>query len=154
VWTPEAALPWPTFNERGWSVLGERQQILRERIPPSPPNTPPERRLLPPSSKNARRVRILAPSDGREIGHRGSSCFLARPFATARYLTSAGKRPNTAVIGSRARPVTIKREGWATENGIWQDGATIDELSDGRLAAFLNKFSTQSDRTDQDGHPA
>lgn len=43
---------------------------------------------------------------------------------------------------------------WAAENGIWQDGATIVELSDGRLAAFLNKFSTQSDRTDQDGHPA
>ena len=42
---------------------------------------------------------------------------------------------------------------WAAENGIWQDGATIVELSGGRLAAFLNKFSTQSDRTDQDGHP-
>jgi Uncharacterized conserved protein (DUF2278) len=42
--------------------------------------------------------------------------------------------------------------GWVTENGIWQDGATIVELSDGRLAAFLNKFSTQSDRTDQGGH--
>lgn len=42
---------------------------------------------------------------------------------------------------------------WWTENGIWQDGATIIEKSDGRVTAFINKFSTQSYVTDQQGHP-
>lgn len=43
---------------------------------------------------------------------------------------------------------------WAAENGIWQDGATLVELPGGGMAAFLNKFSTQSESTDQNGHPA
>ncbi len=43
---------------------------------------------------------------------------------------------------------------WWAENGIWQDGATMVERPDGRLDVFLSKFSSQSDRTDADGHPA
>jgi hypothetical protein len=42
---------------------------------------------------------------------------------------------------------------WAQENGVWQDGATVVEVPSGGLVAFLNKFSSQSDQTDQDGHP-
>jgi Uncharacterized conserved protein (DUF2278) len=42
---------------------------------------------------------------------------------------------------------------WAAENGIWQDGATIVEKPDGRIVAFLNKFKTQSFKTDDFGHP-
>jgi hypothetical protein len=43
---------------------------------------------------------------------------------------------------------------WWDENGIWQDGATMAERPDGRVDVFLSKFSTQSFRTDDDGHPA
>ncbi|WP_406864707.1 DUF2278 family protein [Streptomyces sp. HUAS MG47] len=42
---------------------------------------------------------------------------------------------------------------WWDENGIWQDGATLTRRPDGRYDVFLNKFSTQKDRTDADGHP-
>jgi Uncharacterized conserved protein (DUF2278) len=42
---------------------------------------------------------------------------------------------------------------WWDENGIWQDGVTIAQRPDGRLDVFASKFSTQSDRTDDDGHP-
>jgi hypothetical protein len=38
------------------------------------------------------------------------------------------------------------------ENAIWQDGATIVQKSNGRYVGFFNKFSTQSFRTDSDGH--
>jgi len=43
--------------------------------------------------------------------------------------------------------------GHDAENAIWQDGATIVETADGRFLAFLNKFKTQSFRTDDLGHP-
>lgn len=43
---------------------------------------------------------------------------------------------------------------WWPENGIWQDGATLTRRPDGRYDVFLNKFSTQKDHTDADGHPA
>ncbi|MBT2489509.1 DUF2278 family protein [Streptomyces sp. ISL-96] len=43
---------------------------------------------------------------------------------------------------------------WWQENGIWQDGATLTRGGDGRLDVFLSKFSSQADRTDDDGHPA
>lgn len=43
---------------------------------------------------------------------------------------------------------------WWDENGTWQDGATMTERPDGRFDVFLSKFSTQSDRTDDAGHPA
>ncbi|OEJ28535.1 hypothetical protein AR457_32800 [Streptomyces agglomeratus] len=43
---------------------------------------------------------------------------------------------------------------WWDENGIWQDGATMTRRPDGRFDVFLSKFSTQADRTDNDGHPA
>jgi hypothetical protein len=43
---------------------------------------------------------------------------------------------------------------WWAENGIWQDGATLTELSDGSFHAFVSKFSSQSSSTDDDGHPA
>ncbi len=42
---------------------------------------------------------------------------------------------------------------FSAENAIWQDGATIIEKSDGRIVAFLNKFKTQSFKTDALGHP-
>ncbi len=42
---------------------------------------------------------------------------------------------------------------WADENGVWQDGATIVQRSNGSLLAFLNKFSSQSYKTDENGHP-
>jgi uncharacterized protein YukJ len=43
---------------------------------------------------------------------------------------------------------------WWTENGIWQDGGTLAEQSDGSWVAFINKFTTQAYRTDDQGHPA
>jgi len=43
--------------------------------------------------------------------------------------------------------------GWWAENGIWQDGCTIIVKNDGRIYAFLNKFSSQAFQTDDDGHP-
>ena len=42
---------------------------------------------------------------------------------------------------------------WSAENGIWQDGCTILQQSEDTWVAFLNKFSTQSYNTDDDGHP-
>jgi hypothetical protein len=42
---------------------------------------------------------------------------------------------------------------WWAENGVWQDGATLTERADGHYDVFLNKFSSQSDRTDGAGHP-
>jgi len=42
---------------------------------------------------------------------------------------------------------------WWDENGIWQDGCTIIVKSDGRIFAFLNKFSSQAYQTNSDGHP-
>jgi uncharacterized protein YukJ len=43
---------------------------------------------------------------------------------------------------------------WWAENGIWQDGGTLAEQADGSWVAFINKFTTQSYRTDNQGHPA
>jgi len=43
---------------------------------------------------------------------------------------------------------------WAAENGIWQDGCTILQQSATEWVAFLNKFSSQSYFTDDQGHPA
>jgi hypothetical protein len=42
---------------------------------------------------------------------------------------------------------------FAAENGIWQDGATIIEKTDGSVVGFLNKFKTQSFKTDDLGRP-
>jgi hypothetical protein len=42
---------------------------------------------------------------------------------------------------------------WWAENGIWQDGATLIQRQDDTIAAFLNKFKTQSYQTDTNGHP-
>ncbi|WP_330333893.1 YukJ family protein [Streptomyces sp. NBC_00536] len=42
---------------------------------------------------------------------------------------------------------------WWADNGTWQDGATLVRRPDGRYDAFLSRFSTQADATDQDGHP-
>jgi len=39
------------------------------------------------------------------------------------------------------------------ENAIWQDGITIAIRQDGTAVAFMNKFSTQADCTDDNGHP-
>jgi uncharacterized protein YukJ len=38
-------------------------------------------------------------------------------------------------------------------DGIWQDGLTIAIHSDGTASAFMNRFSTQSIHTDEQGHP-
>jgi hypothetical protein len=43
--------------------------------------------------------------------------------------------------------------GFDAENGIWQDGGTIVQKSDGSYVAFLNKFKTQSFKTDLQGRP-
>lgn len=40
------------------------------------------------------------------------------------------------------------------ENAIWQDGGTIVQTTAGEFYAFLNKFKTQSFKTDDLGHPA
>lgn len=42
---------------------------------------------------------------------------------------------------------------WANENGIWQDGCTIFQQTPDLFVAFLNKFTTQSYTTDNNGHP-
>ncbi len=42
---------------------------------------------------------------------------------------------------------------WWAENGIWQDGATLIRRQDDTIAAFLNKFKSQSYKTDNSGHP-
>jgi hypothetical protein len=42
---------------------------------------------------------------------------------------------------------------WAAENAIWQDGGTIVQTAGGELFGFLNKFKTQSFKTDDFGHP-
>ena len=42
---------------------------------------------------------------------------------------------------------------WWAENGIWQDGGTIIQRTDGSYVAFLTKFKTQSANTDSAGHP-
>lgn len=44
--------------------------------------------------------------------------------------------------------------GHDAENWIWQDGGTIVLKPDGRLLGFLNKFQTQSFKTDGQGRPA
>lgn len=40
------------------------------------------------------------------------------------------------------------------DDAIWQDGATFVQTSDGRLCAFLNKFTTQVLTTNDQGLPA
>lgn len=42
---------------------------------------------------------------------------------------------------------------WWAENGIWQDGGVATQQPDGTWLVFVSKFSTQSDRTDEQGHP-
>ncbi|MGH9163175.1 MAG: DUF2278 family protein [Vicinamibacteraceae bacterium] len=42
---------------------------------------------------------------------------------------------------------------WTAENGIWQDGCTILQQTTDTYVAFMNKFSSQSYRTDDDGRP-
>ncbi len=43
--------------------------------------------------------------------------------------------------------------GFSKENGIWQDGGTIIQKTDGSYVAFLNKFTPQSYNTNNDGKP-
>ena len=42
---------------------------------------------------------------------------------------------------------------WWDENGIWQDGCTILQQGPDAYSVFMNKFSSQSYETDDDGHP-
>ena len=44
--------------------------------------------------------------------------------------------------------------GHDAENAIWQDGGTIIETAQGEFLGFLNKFKTQSFKTDDLGRPA
>jgi uncharacterized protein YukJ/tRNA(Arg) A34 adenosine deaminase TadA len=41
---------------------------------------------------------------------------------------------------------------WWDDNGPWQDGATLILRGDGTLLAFLNKFTSQTYATDEEGH--
>jgi uncharacterized protein YukJ len=41
---------------------------------------------------------------------------------------------------------------WSSD-GVWQDGLTISIHSDVTASAFMNKFSTQSVSTNNQGHP-
>lgn len=43
---------------------------------------------------------------------------------------------------------------WWNENGTWQDGCTILQQAPDTYVAFLNKFTTQSYWTDNNGHPS
>lgn len=43
---------------------------------------------------------------------------------------------------------------FSAENAIWQDGGTIVQMADGSFVGFLNKFKTQSFKTDAQGRPA
>lgn len=43
--------------------------------------------------------------------------------------------------------------GHDAENAIWQDGGTIIETAQGQCIGFLNKFKTQSFKTDDLGRP-
>lgn len=43
---------------------------------------------------------------------------------------------------------------WAAGNGIWQDGAVMCEMPDGRVLVWQIKFNTQTLITDDQGHPA
>ena len=43
--------------------------------------------------------------------------------------------------------------GHDAENAIWQDGGTVVESAQGQFWGFLNKFKTQSFKTDSQGHP-
>ncbi len=43
---------------------------------------------------------------------------------------------------------------WWDENGIWQDGGVAVPAAGGEYRLFAPKFSSQSARTDADGHPA
>lgn len=47
-------------------------------------------------------------------------------------------------------PVTSQ---WVPSNGIWQDGAVAVRRDDGSFVAFLPRFSSQADSTDDQGHP-
>ncbi|WP_079148076.1 DUF2278 family protein [Streptomyces agglomeratus] len=64
-----------------------------------------------------------------------------------------GDQYHDRAITNRGRPDLTPTQWW-DENGIWQDGATMTRRPDGRFDVFLSKFSTQADRTDNDGHPA
>jgi hypothetical protein len=44
--------------------------------------------------------------------------------------------------------------GHDADNGIWQDGGTIVKRADGSMVAFISKFTSQSYKTDAQGHPA
>ena len=50
-------------------------------------------------------------------------------------------------------PPPESRRKFYENSGIWQDGLTVVIRADGSMAAFMNKFGTQSDATDANGHP-
>lgn len=42
---------------------------------------------------------------------------------------------------------------WWAKNGIWQDGAVVMAMPQGKLVAWQTKFASQSLNTDEQGHP-
>ncbi|MET9957418.1 DUF2278 family protein [Streptomyces sp. NPDC006339] len=101
--------------------------------------------------------------------------FGARPWHAGSNVDAAAALEPILVVGRRilvfGEPFTDDPEGdlgmhnvhqnqgdpagsqWWQENGVWQDGATLTQRPDGRYDVFLNMFSSQSSRTDADGHP-
>lgn len=67
---------------------------------------------------------------------------LGEPFRTGRGVHNIHQNQGDPIGG-----------GHDGDNAIWQDGITIALRSDGTAAAFMNKFSTQADATDEAGHP-
>ncbi len=63
-----------------------------------------------------------------------------------------GKEGVHNVHQNQGDPASTPPSIWWLENGTWQDGGTIIQKADGRIIAFLNKFSSQAFQTDNDGH--
>ncbi|MCW4464582.1 YukJ family protein [Glutamicibacter sp. MNS18] len=74
----------------------------------------------------------------------GTRCYVfGEPFSTGLGVHNIHQNQGDPIGG-----------GFDEENWIWQDGATIVAKPDGQLVGFLNKFATQSFRTDDQGRPA
>lgn len=67
-----------------------------------------------------------------------------------KYENANGTRGLHNVHQNQGDPVDSR---WGPANGTWQDGITIIVYADGRMSAFMNRFSTQATRTDDHGNP-
>lgn len=87
---------------------------------------------------------IQALTDLEAVIAQGTRFYIfGEPFTTGRGVHNIHQNQGDPVGG-----------GHDAENAIWQDGATIVETAQGDFVAFLNKFKTQSFKTDALGHPA